>query len=258
MELKELIAVVSEVAGALQVPMDLEPALELITASAVDAIPCIDHASISVTTKHGRIETHASTDAVAVQADELQYQLRQGPCYEAVLSDPVVQVDDLASDPRWPAYGPKAASLGLGSQLAYQFRADPHVRGALNLYANKPHEIDVDARMLGAMFARLVAIAMGWGRQDESLREALATREQIGQAMGIVMERYHLDGDRAFAFLVRVSQAGNVKLRDVARAVIADTAGHAEEPPGGSYVVRRDEAASYDEPVRGSGGRRRF
>jgi hypothetical protein len=223
-ETQELIAVVNEVAAALQVPMDLQVTLCRITHSAAEAIPGIDYASISVTAKGGLIKTLAPTDPVANQADELQYQLGQGPCYEAVSGVPVVQVDDLAWDLRWPEYGPKAASaFGLGSQLAFQFRADPHARGALNLYSSLPHQIDTDTRQLGAMFARLVAIALGWARHDESMSEALLTRQQIGQAVGIVMERYQLDADRAFSFLVRVSQTGNVKLRDVAAGIIADT-----------------------------------
>ncbi|MEU4606440.1 GAF and ANTAR domain-containing protein [Kribbella sp. NPDC023972] len=224
METQELIAVVNEVATSLQVPMDLEATLDRISRSAAEAIPGIDYVSISVATKGGRIETLAPTDPVANQADELQYQLGQGPCYEAVTGVPVVQVDDLATDLRWPEYGPKAAStFGLGSQLAFQFCADPHARGALNLYSTLPHQIDADTRELGAMFARLVAIALGWGRHDESLGEALVARQQIGQAVGIVMERYRLDADRAFSFLVRASQTGNVKLRDVAAGIIADT-----------------------------------
>ncbi|WP_433004310.1 GAF and ANTAR domain-containing protein [Kribbella sp. CA-294648] len=227
--MQELIEVVSEVASALQLPMDLEPTLERITHAAVDALPGIDHASISVTTRGGRIETLAPTDEIAIRADELQYELREGPCYQAALSEPVVQVDDLSCDPRWPDYGPKAAaSFGLRSQLAFQFCAEPHARGALNLYANKPHEITPDTRMLGALFARLAAVALGWGRQDESLTHALVTRERIGQAVGIVMERYKLDPDRAFAFLVRVSQTGNIKLHDVATGLIAEAAAKAE------------------------------
>jgi hypothetical protein len=224
METQELIAVVDEVAASLQLPMDLAATLSRITRSAAEAIPGIDYASISVTTKAGRIQTLAPTDPVANEADELQYELRQGPCYDAVAGVPVVQVDDLASDCRWPDYGPKAASaFGVGSQLAFQFCAHPHARGALNLYSSHPHHIDADTRQLGAMFARLVAIALGWARHDESLSDALVTRQQIGQAVGIVMERYQLDADRAFSFLVRVSQTGNVKLREVAAGIIADS-----------------------------------
>jgi|SRR5215207_4576249 len=222
MEMPQLLEVMEEVSDSLRFPMDLDQTLQQITATAADTIPAIDHVSISVTSKDGRIQTLAPTDIVAVRADELQYELRQGPCLSA-FSQPVVHVDDVADDPRWPLYGPKAAALGLGSQVGFQFLAEPHARGALNLYANQPHSIDLDARQLGAMFANLVAAALGWSRETATLTEALSTRSTIGQAIGIVMERYHLDPDRAFTFLVRTSQTGNVKLRDVAAELIEDT-----------------------------------
>jgi hypothetical protein len=221
-----LVAAIDQVAASLAVPMDLDATLELITHSVVAAIPGIDLASISVTTQAGEITTLAPTDSRAVAADELQYKLRQGPCYAAVKGLPVVQVDDLASDSRWPEYGRQAvAAFGVGAQLAFQFRAEPDARGALNLYSDRANDIGDEARLLGAMFARLVAIALGWSQHDDNLNHALVTRQRIGQAVGILMERYHLDSDRAFAFLVRVSQTGNVKLRDVADGIIDDTVG---------------------------------
>jgi AmiR/NasT family two-component response regulator len=76
------------------------------------------------------------------------------------------------------------------------------------------------------MFAGQIAVAMGWAKQEQTLTEALATRNLIGQAVGIVMERYQLDSDRAFAFLVRLSQSANKKLRTVA-ATLVDTANEA-------------------------------
>lgn len=228
MEQQELIRVVTEVAASLRLPIELDEALQRITASAADTVPGIDHVSISLTTRHGGIQTLAPTDAVTVRADELQYELRQGPCYLAATQAPVVQVDDLATDSRWPEYGPKAAALGIGSQLAFQFEAEPHTRGALNLYSNEPGQIGGEARQLGAMFAQLVALALGWSRQDETLSETLARRSTIGQAIGILVERYRLDPDRAFAFLVRLSQTGNTKLHDVAAGIIAETIDKAE------------------------------
>jgi hypothetical protein len=228
-ELEELIGVMTEVAESLQLPLDLDETLARITASAADTLPGIDHASISVTSRTGEIQTLAPTDAVAVRADKLQYELGEGPCLTAVLADPVVQVDDLATDPRWPAFGPRAAAmLGLRSQLSFQFRPEPHAQGSLNLYAHRPHAIDVETRHLAVMFARLVAIATGWSRHDESMAEALATRTLIGQAIGIVMERYRIDADRAFAFLVRTSQTGNIKVRDVAAGLIDETTRRAQ------------------------------
>jgi ANTAR domain/GAF domain len=216
----EVADAMAEVAASLQTPMDLDETLKLITRSAADTIPGVREASISITTRDGRIETLAPTDPMVTRADHLQYELHEGPCLDAAIEDPVVLVDDLANDPRWPDFGPKAAALGFGSQVAFQFRAVPHVRGALNLYALETRAIDRDAIHLGGMFAAQIAVAMGWARQDETMNEALATRNLIGQAVGIVMERYHLDSDRAFAFLVRLSQTRNVKLRMVAGGIV--------------------------------------
>lgn len=224
----EIAEAMSEVAAALKAPMDLDETLELITRSAADTIPGIIEASISITTKTGEIQTLAPTGPVVTRADHLQYELGEGPCLDAAIEEPVVAVNDLAADPRWPDFGPKAAALGFGSQVAFQFRAEPHVRGALNLYAREPNEIDQDSIQLGSMFVGQVAVAMGWARQDQTMTNALATRNLIGQAVGIVMERYKLDSDRAFAFLTRLSQTSNTKLHAIATAVVAQTNDQAE------------------------------
>jgi hypothetical protein len=218
----DLAAVMTEVAATLAGPLGLDKTLDYVLSCVLDTVPGITQASLSVTTRDGRIETLAPTDERVVLADQLQYKLGEGPCLEAALSEPVVESADLATDPRWPGYGPGATALGFGAQIAFQFRAEPHARGALNLYADKPHSLDSETRALGAMFAGLVAIAMGWARHEETMNQALASRNVIGQAVGIVMERYTIDPDRAFAFLVRISQDSNTKLKTVADRIVAD------------------------------------
>jgi hypothetical protein len=225
----EIAEAMAEVAAALKTPMDLDETLNLITRSAADTIPGIVEASISITTRDGEIQTLAPTGPLVTRADYLQYELGEGPCLDAAIEDPVVAVNDLASDPRWPDFGPKVAALGFGSQVAFQFRAEPHARGALNLYAREPDEIDQDSIYLGSMFAGQVAVAMGWARQDQTMTEALATRNLIGQAVGIVMERYKLDSDRAFAFLTRLSQTSNTKLHAIATALVNQTNEQSEQ-----------------------------
>jgi hypothetical protein len=228
-EKANLVDVMAQVAESLRFPADTQDALEAITLGAVEAVPGIEHASISITGTDGQIQTLAPTDVLAVHADELQYELGEGPCLSAVLDDPVVQVDDIRNDLRWPAYGPRVAKqLGIGSQLAFQFRAEPHARGGLNLYSGRPYAITAETRQIGALFANLAAVAMGWTRQTRSLTEALETRTMIGQAIGVLMERYRLDTDRAFAFMVRTSQTGNIKLRDVAAGIVEDAISKAE------------------------------
>jgi hypothetical protein len=225
----EVAEAMSEVAASLQAPMDLDETLALITRSAADTIPGIAEASISITTKSGEIKTLAPTGPLVTRADFLQYELGEGPCLDAALEQPVVVVEDLANDERWPDFGPKAAALGFGSQVAFQFEAGgPNTRGALNLYAAEPHAIDHDSIQLGGMFASQIAVALGWARQDQTMTEALATRNVIGQAVGILMERYKLDSERAFAFLVRLSQSSNTKLRQIADAVVAQVNDSAE------------------------------
>jgi hypothetical protein len=228
MELSEVTDLMSTVAASLRAPVNPDEGLAQITASAADTISGVRHASISVTTKDGSIRTLAPTSSLAVAADELQYELGEGPCVRAALGEPVVRVDDIATDTRWPLYGPKAAALGLRAQLSFQFRADPDVRGALNLYADEPDVFDADAQFIAAMFADWTAVLLGWHKQEVSLSEALETRNLIGTAIGILMERYKLDHDRAFAFLVRLSSSGNVKLRDIAAGVVADARKNAE------------------------------
>jgi hypothetical protein len=220
-DLQQLADAMAEVAASIQSPKEeLDQTLLVITQSAADTVPGIVEVSISLTRKDGRIDTLAPTGLLAARADQLQYDLHEGPCLDAALGEPVVMVGDLATDSRWPTFGPKAAALGLGAHLAFQFRADPHARGALNLYCAEPYGIDQDSVHLGGLFAGQVAVAMGWAKQDETMSEALATRNVIGQAVGIVMERYTLDADRAFAFLVRLSQSGNIKLRQVAVSLV--------------------------------------
>lgn len=219
----EVADAMSAVAAALQLPIDLDETLNLITRCAADTVPGVCEASISITARDGRIETLAPTDPLVSRADHLQYELQQGPCLHAALEEPVVVVESLADDPRWPDFGPKAAALGFGSQVAFQFRAEPNIRGALNLYGVERHAIDEDSIQLGGMFAGQIALAMGWARQDTTLNEALTTRNTIGQAVGIVMERYQLDSDRAFRFLVRLSQNSNEKLRLVAGRIVDET-----------------------------------
>ncbi|WP_112238768.1 GAF and ANTAR domain-containing protein [Kribbella monticola] len=227
MELPEFADLMTTVAESLRQSDDLDGTLALITASVVETIAGVTHASISVTSKNGTIQTLAPTDEVAHLADQTQYELHEGPCVEAALNAELVQVDELGSDSRWPQYGPRAAELGLRSQLSFQFRAEPNVRGALNLYADEPAAFGPEDRYIGAMFANCVAVLLGWNRQGVSLSRALESRGQIGTAVGILMERYRLDQHRAFAFLVRSSQTENVKLREVAAAIVTQTAAKA-------------------------------
>jgi hypothetical protein len=205
-------------------PGDLDHTLSRITAAAVETLPETDYASITVLHADGRLKTVAPTDKFLWGLDEAQYGLRQGPCYEAAADAVHVVSPDLARDERFPGYAASAVAAGLRAQAGIRLFDAPTSRGALNLYAEKVGAFS-DLGALGELFRHQAAMAIDYAREIENLREAVNTRDMIGTAVGILMERYHLTDDRAFAFLTRLSQDGNIKLREVARRLIAATHG---------------------------------
>jgi GAF domain-containing protein len=199
---------------------ELTQTLERITGTAVEAIPEVTAASISVTYSDGTLTTVAQTDPRLVELDDLQGKLHEGPCYEAAVEDTYVVAPDLATDPRFPRYGPAAVERGVRAQAGLALFHRARSRGALNLYAEQRsvlHELVT----LGPLLAHHATMTLSYALEVEDLRRAVETRTTIGRAVGIVMERYGLSEDRAFAFLSRTSQQHNVKLRHVAETLVA-------------------------------------
>lgn len=217
---EHLLDVMDALAASMAEPTSLAEARQRIVESAVIAVPGVDYASITVLhTDSGLIETTAATDTLVRQLDETQYELQEGPCMDGVTEEELVLSKDLREDTRWPRYGRRASAAGIRAQIAIRLRNGPHVTG-LNLYSTK-----VDGFTSPPDEARLVArharVVLGYAGQLESLAGALDTRSDIGGAIGIIMERYKLDSDRAFQFLVRVSKNTNTKMRDLAKLVLA-------------------------------------
>lgn len=129
-------------------------------------------------------------------------------------------VDDMEQDPRWPTWGPLAADLGLRSILATRLFTHGETHGALNLYSSDPRRFDEDDVAVAHVFGAHASVALAAARQEEHLRKAVDARHVIGQAQGILMERFDIDADRAFNVLRRYSQNRNVKLRAIAEEVV--------------------------------------
>jgi GAF domain-containing protein len=208
---------------------DVGSTLDSIVHTAARSLPGIDHVGISVAHRKGQVETKAGTDALVWQLDDLQYSLREGPCSHAIDVEPVVIVNHLRDERRWPNYVPQAVRMGVQAQMAVRLYVEEETLGGLNLYATRTDRIDPDVVHTAELFATHAALALGRARRESQLSEALATRKAIGQAIGLVMERYQMDEERAFQFLVRVSSSSNVKLRDVAQELI-DTASQRYQP----------------------------
>jgi len=180
-----------------------------------------DHAGITLIIDDG-LRTVAPTDTLVEQVDRLQYDLGEGPCHDSAWKGETLVAQDLADDPRWPAWAPAAVSLGIRSVLGVELVDKAHDRrlGAVNLFWDRPRVITCEEVDLAHLIARHAALALAASIDAEGLRLALDTRKRIGQAQGILMERHGLGEDQAFAVLRRYSQDNNVKLRDLAQHLV--------------------------------------
>jgi transcriptional regulator with GAF, ATPase, and Fis domain len=189
---------------------------------AVEMVPGCELAGVSLRRSKGRIETPASSEPLVDELDAGQYQFNEGPCLAAIREQDTVVIEDTRSDVRWPRWAPFAASLGVYSVLSIRLATAEQVIGGLNLYSRVRNAFDEDAVQVGHRYADLAGAAVAVVEQMEGLRTGMETRHQIGIAQGMLMLRYGLDQEQSFAFLTRISQSTNVKLREVADRVIQE------------------------------------
>jgi hypothetical protein len=153
--------------------------------------------------------------------DALQLTLQEGPCLEAATHAMFVRTDDFRTETRWPAYSAAVVKIGVLSGISFKLYTDERSAGALNLFGFKATEWDTDSQTIGDILAAHAAAALLASRHSEQMSSALASRDRIGQAKGIIMERFGVDAVRAFAMLRQLSQESNIKLLDIAGRVIA-------------------------------------
>jgi hypothetical protein len=190
---------------------------------AARAVPHSQHCGLTLVQGSQRPTTLSSSSELARTVDSIQYETGEGPCLEAIETDDVTQVADLATDPQWPAFGRRCVTeTRIGSMFSLRLFLSTDDRAALNFYAEQPGAFDELDVAVGAMFAPFAALAVQSAvreREIEHLQTALQSSRRIGVAIGILMARRQLTYDQAFAQLVNASQHLNVKLRDIARAV---------------------------------------
>jgi GAF domain-containing protein len=178
-----------------------------------------DDVAVTVAHADGTIETRASLGiGIAEQADQLQAQLGEGPCIDSAWDAPLLRADDLAADRAWPDWGRAVVDqLGVRSVLCVQlFTHEHHELGSLQLFATRPHAFGAEASEEALGIAAQAAVALGAVENHEALQFGLVRRTVIGQATGIVMERYQLDQHQAFEVLRRISQESGRKVHDLA------------------------------------------
>ncbi len=187
---------------------------------ATEIISGCDLAGMSIVNLTG-IDTPAGSSEVLKRLDRLQFELQEGPCYDALHSHEVVIGRDLATDERWPAWGPRVAhEIGVGSIVSYRLFSGENTLGAMNLYSLRLDAFDVEDIHNGGALAAHVAVALVDAQNATNLHTAIDVRTAIGRAEGILMERFELTSAQAFAVLRRASQAHNIKLNRVAEELV--------------------------------------
>ncbi|MEA3183573.1 MAG: hypothetical protein QOJ74_50 [Ilumatobacteraceae bacterium] len=228
----------SEVASALFAADSVRDTLQRIVDLAERAIDGCESAGLFFVDGDS-VTTGAASSALVMVVDQLQIESGEGPCLDASTQRSTFYADDLIDDPRWPTFGPAAVAAGVRSVLACSLSTERP--SALNMYARLPAAFGATDRAQGQLFATLARLAIDSAEERASdkskawnMTEALRTRELIGQAQGILMERERITADQAFDVLRRASQHMNVKLREVAETLVetGESPDTGAPPPG--------------------------
>jgi hypothetical protein len=189
---------------------------------AAESVPGAQYAGITVTKRHRPSETAAATHLYPVVLDNIQDRCQQGPCLAAAAQQDKVRIDDLGADERWPLYREEALKqTPIRSILSFGMFGDGQTTAALNFYAEPTNAFDDGSVNLGMIFASHTALVWNMARHEQQFRTALVSRDIIGQAKGMLMERFDIDAAAAFGLLTRVSQESNTPVASIAQRVIA-------------------------------------
>ncbi|OBK31584.1 histidine kinase [Mycobacterium asiaticum] len=225
----ELALRMAKLAQTVAVPNEVEDILAAVTATAVELIPGADTAGVLLIRSNGQFESLGDVTELPAKLDALQHDLQEGPCAQAAMKETVVRTDDFRVERRWPRYSPAAVELGVLSGLSFKLFTAERTAGALNLFGFEPNVWDTDAETIGTVLAAHAATALLAGRHSANMQAALVSRDRIGQAKGVIMERFGVDEIRAFEMLRTLSQESNSKLVDVAQRVLDTRDGTANE-----------------------------
>lgn len=205
----------SELARELEAEPDFTAVMHRIVMAAVTELDGATAAAITLV-RHGQVSSPVHSSDLAERTGTIQSETGEGPCVDSSREEVTIRVDDLRESSRWPAFAARAVELGVLSLLSFQLFVGEDSMGALDVYSDRADGFGAQDEDTGLLLASHAAIAMSTRLEISGLRVAMNSRDLIGQAKGILMERYKIDGGRAFDVLVRTSQHTNQKLRDVA------------------------------------------
>ena len=184
-------------------------------------VPEAQYAGVTVTRNGRQIDTPAATHKWPILLDEIQQRHRQGPCLSAAWEEKTIHVRDLETDERFPLYARDALTeTPIRSAMCFQMWIAGETMGALNVFAETPNVFDEKTKAVGLVFAAHSSVAWNAARRDEQFKKALASRDVIGQAKGMLMERYGVNAIQAFDLLRKLSQDSNTPLIQIAADLV--------------------------------------
>ncbi|WP_299951901.1 GAF and ANTAR domain-containing protein [uncultured Modestobacter sp.] len=226
-----LVALHANVASRLRGFDRAEDAASAMARTAVDLVHGADWAGLTKVDRRGELTSLGATDPLVKRVDQVQYELHSGPCVDVVLTERTFATGNLGSSPEWPVFGRRAAELGVQSMLSHRVFLDPEEQsagqqliGGINLYSRHRDAFDLEQALpVLSVLSTFAALAV-WGgsmaEQATAKERALDASRDIGAAMGILIERFKLTREDAFALLSAVSQASNRKLRHIATELV--------------------------------------
>ena len=222
----ELLAALQQLSDLVSSEGDLDRTLKTVVDLSVGTLPGCDAAGVTLRKADGSEMTAAATDDFALEIDKIQYESHEGPCLQAMIDGERVELEAISEETRWPEFTKRAGAAGFRSSLSFPLKVDGSV-GALNLYSKKERAFSDEGRLVGDIYAKQAQIAMknavmyaAARHLAAQLEEAIESRDLIGQAKGILMERESMTDEEAFQMLVAASQAANLKVREIARRLV--------------------------------------
>ncbi|MDQ4028556.1 MAG: GAF and ANTAR domain-containing protein, partial [Actinomycetota bacterium] len=222
---QELSTQLADMTNVILSEQTLDTVLQLVATLAKQTVA--ETAGVGVTLlRDNRYVTAAYSDAFVSVVDNHQYKSGEGPCLQAAVDNQRYEIVDMAGETRWPGYTPRAHDDGISSSLSLPLTVHGAPIGAINFYSHGVGAF-ADAGDKALVFAEQASVILANAQAYAStthvnaqLQEALKTREIIGEAKGILMERERINQDEAFDMLRRISQHQNIKLRTIAQQVV--------------------------------------
>ncbi len=220
----------------------IDTALRLVVALARDIVGGADGVSVSLR-RHGKLATVAASDQTISDMDASQYATGEGPCVDASLQGREFLVESLSAEKRWPAFTPRALSLGINAILSSPLTASDRPVGSMNIYSRSTSAFrPTDQRLASVLAAETSTILteagvhLAGGEASQRFQDALRTRQVIAQAQGVLMERDGISEDEAYRVLrihsQRTGQSLHHRARDVTSSALPRPAGQSPDQRG--------------------------